>query len=218
MSYIVDGSDSHLVISKGYLNNGNKTEIYLDLIHELCHVKQFMEEGKETTSSPQIRVTFDRPAEIYSLPLCCSRSKTPWLSRKRSAVTFAQNGWTMKLSSCDSPKSLTLQIPLTLIINPEHSLSAKFPKSEVFNYKFFYHLTPIFSRKASSDRTLSKASAKPSLSHRLTSNPFPVSNSLTDPANVKSKRWHRVGLRLRHYDTLPLLIEGKTRNICSVVR
>jgi hypothetical protein len=42
----VDGSDGHLVVSKGYLNNGDKTDIYLDLIHELCHVKQFME-GKE---------------------------------------------------------------------------------------------------------------------------------------------------------------------------
>ena len=47
MGYMfVDGSDGHLVISKNYLNNGDKTDIYLDLIHELCHVKQFME-GKE---------------------------------------------------------------------------------------------------------------------------------------------------------------------------
>ena len=42
----VDGSDGHLVISKNYLNNGDKTDIYLDLIHELCQVKQYME-GKE---------------------------------------------------------------------------------------------------------------------------------------------------------------------------
>jgi hypothetical protein len=31
----VDGADGHLVISKGYLNTGNKTDIYLDLVHEL---------------------------------------------------------------------------------------------------------------------------------------------------------------------------------------
>ena len=44
MGYMfVDGSDGHLVISKNYLNSGDKTDIYLDLIHELCHVKQFME-------------------------------------------------------------------------------------------------------------------------------------------------------------------------------
>ena len=42
----VDGLDGHLVISKGYLSKGNRTDIYLDLIHELCHVKQFME-GRE---------------------------------------------------------------------------------------------------------------------------------------------------------------------------
>ena len=32
MGYMyVDGSDGHLVISKGYLNNGDKTDIYLRL-------------------------------------------------------------------------------------------------------------------------------------------------------------------------------------------
>jgi len=47
MGYMyVDGSDGHLVISKSYLNSGDKIDIYLDLIHELCHVKQYMD-GKE---------------------------------------------------------------------------------------------------------------------------------------------------------------------------
>jgi hypothetical protein len=57
----VDGDDGHLVISKNYLKNGNKTEIYLDLIHELCHVKQFME-GKELFDPAYAYV--DRPTEI----------------------------------------------------------------------------------------------------------------------------------------------------------
>lgn len=57
----VDGDDGHLVISKSYLKNGDKTEIYLDLIHELCHVKQFME-GKELFDPNYSYV--DRPTEI----------------------------------------------------------------------------------------------------------------------------------------------------------
>lgn len=62
MGYMyVDGGDGHIVISKSYLKNGNKTDIYLDLIHELCHVKQFME-GKELFDPHYEYV--DRPTEI----------------------------------------------------------------------------------------------------------------------------------------------------------
>ena len=42
----VDNSDGHLMVNGRYLSSGNKTDIYLDVIHELCHVKQWME-GKE---------------------------------------------------------------------------------------------------------------------------------------------------------------------------
>lgn len=59
----VDGSDGHLVISKSYLHTGNKKEIYLDLIHELCHVKQFLE-GKELFDPRYDYV--DRPTEVVA--------------------------------------------------------------------------------------------------------------------------------------------------------
>jgi len=39
----VSNVDGHLMISAEYLNNGNFMDIYLDVIHELTHVKQFME-------------------------------------------------------------------------------------------------------------------------------------------------------------------------------
>jgi hypothetical protein len=65
----VDGSDGHLVISKSYLNSGDRTDIYLDLIHELCHVKQFME-GRELFDPNYNYV--DRPTEIeaYHYAVC----------------------------------------------------------------------------------------------------------------------------------------------------
>jgi hypothetical protein len=41
--YGVSSEDGHLRVSAYYLNNGDVTDIYLDIIHELVHVKQFMD-------------------------------------------------------------------------------------------------------------------------------------------------------------------------------
>ena len=81
MGYMyVDGSDGHLVISKGYLNSGNKTDIYLDLIHELCHVKQFME-GKELFDPRYDYV--DRPTEIEAYQYAVQEARRLGLSDER---------------------------------------------------------------------------------------------------------------------------------------
>lgn len=76
----VDGSDGHLVISKGYLSSGDKTEIYLDLIHELCHVKQFMD-GKELFD-PRYEYV-DRPTEIEAYRYCINEAKRLGLNDER---------------------------------------------------------------------------------------------------------------------------------------
>ncbi len=76
----VDGSDGHLVISKGYLASGNKTEIYLDLVHELCHVKQFLD-GKELFD-PRYEYV-DRPTEIEAYRYCIQEGKRLGLSDER---------------------------------------------------------------------------------------------------------------------------------------
>jgi hypothetical protein len=39
----VDDGDGHLMVNQRYLNSGDRTEIYLDVVHELCHVKQHMD-------------------------------------------------------------------------------------------------------------------------------------------------------------------------------
>ncbi len=57
----VDSSNGHLVVSSRYLKTGNKIDIYLDLIHELCHVKQFRE-GRELFDPNYSYV--ERPTEI----------------------------------------------------------------------------------------------------------------------------------------------------------
>jgi hypothetical protein len=57
----VDGNDGHIHISAEYLNKGNTTDIYLDIIHELVHVKQFLD-GKELRDRNYRYV--ERPTEI----------------------------------------------------------------------------------------------------------------------------------------------------------
>ncbi len=81
MGYMyVDGSDGHLVISKGYLSSGDKTDIYLDLIHELCHVKQFME-GRELFDPRYDYV--DRPTEIEAYAYAVQEARRLGLSEER---------------------------------------------------------------------------------------------------------------------------------------
>ena len=87
----IDNTDGHLVISSRYLKEGDKVDIYLDIIHELVHVKQFME-GKELFDS-NYNYT-ERPTEIeaYSHAVqearrlklsderICQYLKTEWMS------------------------------------------------------------------------------------------------------------------------------------------
>ncbi len=76
----VDGSDGHLVISKGYLSSGDKTDIYLDLVHELCHVKQFMD-GRELFDPNYDYV--DRPTEIEAYSYAVQEARRLGLDEER---------------------------------------------------------------------------------------------------------------------------------------
>ena len=89
----VDGTDGHLMVNERYLSNGDKEDIYLDVIHELVHVKQLLE-GKELFDSKYNYV--DRPTEIeaYTYTIkearkrgwkderICSYLKTEWMSKE----------------------------------------------------------------------------------------------------------------------------------------
>jgi hypothetical protein len=87
----VNGADGHLMISAKYLKDGSRVDIYLDLIHELTHVKQFME-GKELFD---VHYTYtERPTEVeayhhaveearnlgLSDDRICQYLKTEWMS------------------------------------------------------------------------------------------------------------------------------------------
>jgi hypothetical protein len=89
----VDSSSGHLVVSARYLHSGDKVDIYLDIIHELCHIRQFLE-GKELFDPRYSYV--ERPTEIeaYSYTVqearrlglrderICKYLKTEWMSNE----------------------------------------------------------------------------------------------------------------------------------------
>ncbi|MCW3999732.1 MAG: hypothetical protein NWE93_05795 [Candidatus Bathyarchaeota archaeon] len=76
----VDGEDGHIVISKGYLDSGDRKHIYLDLIHELCHVKQFMD-GRELFDPHYSYV--DRPTEIEAYRYTVEEAKRLGMGEKQ---------------------------------------------------------------------------------------------------------------------------------------
>jgi len=98
----VSNADGHIIINPRYLNNGDRIDVYLDIIHELVHVKQHME-GKELFDTNYGYA--DRPTEIeayrhaveearrlgLSDERICEYLKTEWMSTddlKRLAKTL----------------------------------------------------------------------------------------------------------------------------------
>ena len=76
----VDSETGHLVINKRYLSTGDKVDIYLDIIHELCHVKQWLE-GRELFDNRYNYV--DRPTEIEAYRYTVEEARRLGLSDKR---------------------------------------------------------------------------------------------------------------------------------------
>lgn len=76
----VDNFNGHLVVSARYLSSGDKVDIYLDVIHELCHVKQWME-GKELFDNRYDYV--DRPTEVEAYRYTVQEARRLGLSDER---------------------------------------------------------------------------------------------------------------------------------------
>jgi hypothetical protein len=75
----VDNMDGHILINPDYMNNGDATDIYLDIIHELVHVKQFME-GRN--SNPNLSYV-KRPLEIEAYGVVVNEARTLGLNEDR---------------------------------------------------------------------------------------------------------------------------------------
>jgi len=85
----VDDSNGHLMVNGRYLNNGDKTDIYLDVVHELCHVKQHLE-VKELFNPDYDYV--DRPTEVEAYRYTVKEAKRLGLSDKR-ILSYLQTEW-----------------------------------------------------------------------------------------------------------------------------
>jgi hypothetical protein len=87
----IDSASGRLMINSRYLNSGDRIDVYLDVIHELVHIRQLME-GKELFDS---RYGYtDRPTEVdayrhavrearnlgLSDERICQYLKTEWMS------------------------------------------------------------------------------------------------------------------------------------------
>ncbi|MDD1776051.1 MAG: hypothetical protein LUP94_01695 [Candidatus Methanomethylicus sp.] len=76
----VNGANGHLMINPKYLNEGDKTDIYLDVIHELVHVRQFME-GKDLFDANYCYV--ERPTEVEAYRYTVEEARRLGLSDSR---------------------------------------------------------------------------------------------------------------------------------------
>lgn len=87
----VNGLNGHLIVNPRYLRDGDRLDVYLDVIHELVHVRQHRE-GKELFDSNYDYA--ERPTEVEAYRYAveearrlgvsderiCEYLKTPWMS------------------------------------------------------------------------------------------------------------------------------------------
>lgn len=85
----VSDDDGHLLVSAYYLNNGDLIDIYLDIIHELAHVKQFID-GKALFDDNFDYV--DRPTEIEAYRITVEEAKRLGLSDER-ILQYLKTEW-----------------------------------------------------------------------------------------------------------------------------
>jgi len=76
----VSDEDGHLMISSYYINTGDIVDIYLDIIHELVHVRQFIE-GKQLFDNNFRYV--ERPTEVEAYRHAVEEARRLGLSDER---------------------------------------------------------------------------------------------------------------------------------------
>ncbi len=85
----VDNGTGHMLVNVKYLNSGSKTDIYLDVVHELCHVKQWME-GRELFDPNYEYV--DRPTEVEAYRYTVQEAKRIGLT-KEQILLYLKTEW-----------------------------------------------------------------------------------------------------------------------------
>jgi len=85
----VNNIDGHLMVSAKYLNDGDRLDVYLDLIHELVHIKQFMD-GKELFDFHYSYT--ERPTELEAYGAAVKEARRLGLSDERICL-YLKTEW-----------------------------------------------------------------------------------------------------------------------------
>ena len=85
----VDGETGNIIINPEYLKTGHERHLYLDVIHELTHVKQF-KEGKELYDRSY--AYFERPTEIEAYQVAVDEARRIGMD-KEDIVEYLRVEW-----------------------------------------------------------------------------------------------------------------------------
>jgi ribosomal protein S18 acetylase RimI-like enzyme len=85
----VDGETGNIIINPEYLRTGHETHLYLDVLHELCHVRQFRE-GKELYD--RRFAYFERPTEIEAYRVAVEEARRIGMDREE-IVEYLRVEW-----------------------------------------------------------------------------------------------------------------------------
>lgn len=104
----VSDEDGHIFASQYYINKGDKYSIYLDVVHELVHVRQF-KEGKELFDRSYAYV--DRPTEREAYKIAADEARRIGLSETEVfdylSVPWISNEEHERLAlACDVPANV----------------------------------------------------------------------------------------------------------------
>jgi len=103
----VSDEDGHLIVSTHYLANGNPRDIYLDVIHELVHVKQHRD-GRPLFHN---RWTYEnRPTELEAYRACTAEGRRLGMT-DRELIHYLKVPWLDDGEFRQLAKNLGLKVP-----------------------------------------------------------------------------------------------------------
>jgi len=85
----VNASNGHLMVNSKYLNKGDRIDVYLDVVHELVHVKQLME-GEELFDSHYGYA--ERPTEVEAYNYAVEEARKLGLKDERICL-YLKTEW-----------------------------------------------------------------------------------------------------------------------------
>ena len=103
----VSDDDGHLVVNTHHLKNSDYKILYLDVVHELIHVKQFMD-GKNLFDEDYEYV--DRPTEIEAYQITVDEAKKIGMNDKE-IFDYLQVDWIDNESHKRLAKTVGIKIP-----------------------------------------------------------------------------------------------------------